>query len=244
MPDAGNAHTPVPGPPRRAADIARHVVDAIAAPAAYLVTESRWGPERGAVVALLVALAVAVVRRRRGDSLFVVTVSTTIVAFHSVSAIAFGEGRAFYFPELVVNAAGLALCVGSLLVGRPVTEPVCRRARVEPAHTTGAPTARRRHRRLTGAWAVVWLSHLVPLGYLYAADSVVGLTLVSALFAKPTLLAMAALTVVLVRRAVRAHPDVAGNPVGDGNPPGKTFAPAPDPAPAPAPVAPPRKDQP
>ncbi|MEV6156817.1 hypothetical protein AB0L53_41375 [Nonomuraea sp. NPDC052129] len=44
------------------------------------------------------------------------------------------------------------------------------------------------------------MSHLVPLGYLYAANSLVGLTLVSALFSKPSLLAMTAFTVVVVRR--------------------------------------------
>jgi hypothetical protein len=145
--------------------------------------------------------------------LFVVTVSTSIVAFHSVSAIAFSEGRAFYFPELVVNAAGLVVCVGSLLIGRPITETVCRRVRVEPASTAGDPAARRRHLRLTAAWTVLWATHLVPLGYLYAIDSVVGLTLISALFAKPTMLATVALTVVVVRRAVRHRPTVPGAPL-------------------------------
>ncbi len=217
MPDEGSARKPIPVPPRRTADIGRHIVDAVAAPAAFLVAESRWGPERGAVVALLVALTVAVLRRYRGDPLFVVTVSTSIVAFHSVSAIAFSEGRAFYFPELVINAAGLVACAGSLLIGRPITEPVCRRTGVEPAHTAGDPRARRRHRRLTAAWTALWISHLVPLGYLYAIDSVVGLTLLSALFAKPTLLAMAGLTVVVVRRAAPPGPDRPGGPPGQGS---------------------------
>ena len=200
MPDEGNE--PIRVPPRRAADVGRHIVDAVAAPAAFLAAESRWGPEWGAVVALLVALVVALVRRHRGDPLLVVTVSTSIVAFHSVSAIAFGEGRAFYFPELVINAAGLVVCAGSLVIGRPITEPVCRRTGLEPARTAGDPVARRRHRRLTAAWTALWVSHLVPLCALYAIDSVVGLTLLSALFAKPTMLAMAGLTIVTVRRAV------------------------------------------
>ncbi|GAB3011437.1 hypothetical protein GCM10023080_092550 [Streptomyces pseudoechinosporeus] len=198
---------PIPGPPRRAADIARHFIDAAAAPAAFLIVESRWGPEWGALVALLVALVVAALRHR-GEPLAVVTVSTSIVALHSVSAIAFGEGRAFYFPELVINAAGLVACVVSLLIGRPITETVCRRARVEPASTAGDPAARRRHLRLTAAWAVLWTTHLVPLGYLYAIDSVVGLTLISAFFTKPTMLATVALTVVVVRH----RPAVPGAP--------------------------------
>ncbi|MFE7032676.1 alkyl sulfatase dimerization domain-containing protein [Streptomyces sp. NPDC057621] len=225
MPDEGDAHEPVVcaeiprartgrptvGPPRRAADIGRHTVDAIAAPAAFLATESHWGPEQGAVFAVLVAVAVAVLRRHRGDSLFVVTVSTSIVAFHSASAIAFGEGRAFYFPELVINAAAFIVCAGSLAIGRPVTEAVCRRAGVEPDRTAGDPAARRRHRRLTAGWTALWVSHLVPLCYLYAVDSVVGLTLLSALFAKPTLLLMAGFTVLAVRR---------------GTPPGRPRQPA------------------
>ncbi|WP_328354771.1 DUF3159 domain-containing protein [Streptomyces sp. NBC_00445] len=211
-PDTGDAWKPIPGPPRRPADIARHFIDAASAPAAFLIVESRWGPEWGALVALLVALVVAALRRHRGEPLVVVTVSTSIVALHSVSAIAFGEGRAFYFPELVINAAGLVACVGSLLIGQPITETVCRRVRVEPASTAGDPAARRRHRRLTAAWAVLWTTHLVPLGYLYAIDSVVGLTLLSALFTKPTMLAMVALTAVVVRRALRPRPAMPGAP--------------------------------
>ncbi|MEU0134103.1 DUF3159 domain-containing protein [Streptomyces sp. NPDC006296] len=214
-PDDGT-RTPAPGPPRRAADVARHVIDGLAAPLAFLVVESRRGPEWGAVVALLVALVIAALRRHRGDPLVVVTVSTSIVAFHSVSAIAFGEGRAFYFPELVVNAAGLAVCAGSLLIGRPVTETVCRRIGVEPASTLGTRAARRRHRLLTAVWSVLWVSHLVPLVLLYARDSVVGLTLISALFTKPTLLATAALTLLVVRRAVRRTAVRAASPAGPG----------------------------
>ncbi|MET9241956.1 hypothetical protein [Nonomuraea sp. NPDC003709] len=56
----------------------------------------------------------------------------------------------------------------------------------------------------------LWVSRLVPLGYLYAANSLVGLTLVSALFCKPSLPAMAAFTVVVVRRAVRQEPYATG----------------------------------
>lgn len=199
---------PTTGPPRRRADIVRHVVDGVSAPAAFLFVEARQGPQWGAVTALLVALVIGVIRRHRGDSLAVVTLATAIVAFHSVSAIAFGEGRAFYFPELVVNAVGLLVCAVTLLTGRPVTETVCRRIGTEPARTAGDPSARRRHRRLTAGWALLWAVHLVPLGYLYAIDSLVGLTLLSALFCKPTMLAMAVLTAVAVRRAVRAEPVV------------------------------------
>ncbi|MFD0443223.1 DUF3159 domain-containing protein [Streptomyces indonesiensis] len=134
--DAGTTQRPpIPAPPRRAADIARHVIDGVSAPAVFLITESRRGPEWGAVVALVVALVIAVIRRRRGDSLAVVTVATAIVAFHGLSAIGFGEGRAFYFPEFIVNGVGLLVCASSLLLGRPITEPVCRKAGVEPTRT-------------------------------------------------------------------------------------------------------------
>ncbi|MFK4547971.1 hypothetical protein RKD29_007567 [Streptomyces tendae] len=211
-PDTGKAYKVAPGLPRRPADIAHHIVDAVGPPAAFLVAESRWGPVHGALVAFLVALVAAAFRRHRGEPLFLVTVSASIVAFHSVSAIAFGEGRAFYFPELVINAAGLAVCVTTLVTTRPITETVCRRAGIEPGSTAGDPAARRRHRRLTAAWAVLWTTHLVPLVYLYGLDSVVGLTLISAFFTKPTMLAMAVLTVVVVRRAVRPHPKAQGAP--------------------------------
>ncbi|MEU7834797.1 hypothetical protein [Nonomuraea sp. NPDC049129] len=85
--------------------------------------------------------------------------------------------------------------------GRRHTEAVCRKAGIEPSRTAGDLAVRRRHVRLTVGRFVLWVSHLVPLGYLYAANSLAGLTLVSALFSRPSLLAMTALTVVVGRRA-------------------------------------------
>ncbi|WP_445519768.1 DUF3159 domain-containing protein [Streptomyces sp. NEAU-174] len=202
-PDTRNGRKPIFEHPHRAADIARHIVDAAAAPATFLLVEARWGPEWGALAALLAALMVAGVRRHRGDRLIVVAGSTVLVAFHSVSAIAFDEGRAFYIPEFVINGSGLVVCVASLLIGRPATEVVCRKIRLEPATTLGDPRARKRHRRLTAIWSALWVSHLVPFAYVYSMDSVAGLTLLGTFFNKPTLLLMVILTVVVVRRATR-----------------------------------------
>ncbi|WP_158801262.1 hypothetical protein [Streptomyces sp. NRRL S-37] len=87
---------------------------------------------------------------------------------------------------------------------------VCRRTRLEPASTLGDPRARQRHRRLTVAWSALRVAHLVPFAYVYARDSVVGLTLLGTFFNKPTLLMMIVLTVVVVRRGARPRLDATG----------------------------------
>jgi hypothetical protein len=184
-------------PRPRVATLLRHAVDAAAAPVAFLVADTVAGPRWGAGVALGVALLVAVVRRGRGEPQAVVAVSTVLVAMYSLSAIVVGEGRAFFLPELGINVAGLVVCLGSLALGRPVTGVVSRRLGLEPADR---PTPRRTHVRLTLAWTVLWASHVVLMAWLYAADSVAGLTAAAALFNKPTMLAMAVATAVVVRR--------------------------------------------
>ncbi|MBZ5739140.1 DUF3159 domain-containing protein [Nocardioides mangrovi] len=182
--------------------ILRHGIDAAAAPASFLVANALVGARWGAVVALAVALLVGAVRRLRGEPLVVVAVSTGLVALYSASAIAVGTGRSFFLPEVVLNVLGLAICVVGLLVRRPVTAAAHRRIRGSDAVAT--PAMRRFHDRLTLAWAGLFVLHVVPLVWLYAVDSVVGLTLVSSVLDKPTILLMAVASVVLTRRAAAA----------------------------------------
>jgi hypothetical protein len=108
------------------------------------------GPRWAAVVALLVAFVIAALRHYRGEPKAVIAASTTIVVMHSASAVAIGEGRAFYLPELVINAAGLAVCAVSLAFRHPITAVVCRRLGLEPATFRSDPAA---VRPPTRSWA-------------------------------------------------------------------------------------------
>ncbi|MEU6131200.1 DUF3159 domain-containing protein [Saccharopolyspora sp. NPDC047091] len=193
-------------PPSRpgAGAVLRHIVDAAAPPFTFLLLNTPWGARRAALAALLVAVAIAALRRYRGEPLGMVIASTGFVALHSAGAIVMGEGKAFFLPELLINLAALLVCAGSLLAHRPITAVVCRKLGVTPADVPHDRRATRRHRALTAAWAAMWLLHLLPLAYLYSIDSVVGLTVLGTFFNKPTLLAMAAATVVVERRATRA----------------------------------------
>jgi hypothetical protein len=186
-----------------AGTIVRHGIDAAAAPVSFLVANAAVGARWGAVVALAVALVVGAVRRLRGEPLVVVAVSTGLVALYSASAIAVGTGRSFFLPEVVLNILGLVICVVGLAVRRPVTAAAHRRIRGAEAHVD-SPRMRRFHDRLTLAWAGLFLLHVVPLVGFYLADSVVGLTVVSSVVDKPTILLMAVASVVLTRRAAAA----------------------------------------
>lgn len=195
-------------PPRSrpgAGAVVRHVVDAAAPPFTFLLLNTPWGARRAALTALAVALVIAALRRYRGEPLGIVIASTGFVALHSAGAIVMGEGKAFFLPELLINAAALLLCAGSLLVRRPITAVVCHKLGVTPADAPRDLPSKRRHQRLTAAWAAMWLLHLLPLAYLYSIDSVVGLTVLGTFFNKPSLLAMAAATVFVERRATRTE---------------------------------------
>jgi hypothetical protein len=183
--------------------VVRHLVDAAGPPLAFLLADHAWGPRWGALVALGVALLIGALRRHRGEPLGVVALGTTLVALHSASAVLADEGRAFFLPEIAINVLALVAALGSLAAARPATGVVCRRLGVDPLPATDRG-ARRRHRRLTLGWAALAAVHLVPLLYLYAIDSVVGLAAVAGFFNKPTMLAMVVLTVVVVRRGAAA----------------------------------------
>ncbi|MFR9727721.1 DUF3159 domain-containing protein [Saccharopolyspora sp. MS10] len=195
-------------PPSRtrpdAGAVLRHVVDAAAPPFTFLLLNNPWGARRAALAALLVAVVIAALRRYRGEPLGLVIASTGFVALHSAGAVLMGEGRAFFLPELIINVVALLVCAGSLLVGRPITAVVCRKLGVTPDDSPRDRGAARRHLGLTAAWSAMWALHLLPLAYLYSIDSVAGLTVLGTFFNKPTLLAMAAATVFVERRATRA----------------------------------------
>jgi hypothetical protein len=192
------------GRPRpRPVDLLRHAVDGAAAPVAVFVANALVGARWGAVVALAVALLVGGVRRFRGEPLVTVAISTSLVALYSASALAIGDGRSFFLPEVVLNCLGLVTCVVSLVVRRPVTAAVHRRIRGAEART-GSARMRRFHDRLTLAWVGLFVLHVVPLVWLYAIDSVGGLTIVSSALDKPTIVGLAVASVVLTRRASAA----------------------------------------
>ncbi|MRH89925.1 DUF3159 domain-containing protein [Nocardia sp. SYP-A9097] len=179
---------------------ARHLVDGAAPILGYVIGFALHGILTGIAVAVAVALLVGIVRLRHGDRARVVAVSTALVLVFSAMAAVTGEGRNFFLPPLILYAA-LSVAFGlSLLTATPLTLPICRRIRFEPAAAADPAARVRLHRRVTAAWLVFCVAHVLVMGPVWLAGNVVLLGTLALILNKPMLLAALAGTWVWVRR--------------------------------------------
>lgn len=181
----------------------RHLVDGAAPILGYLAGYQWNGILTGIAAAVAIAAVVAAIRLRHHDRPVVVAASSALVLIFSAMAAATGEGRDFFLPPLILYTA-LSIVFGvSLFTGTPLTLPICRKIRFEPADIADPGARVRLHRQVTVAWIVFCLAHLVVMGPIYLADNVVLLGTVALIFNKPALIAAFAGTWVWVRRAPR-----------------------------------------
>ncbi|MFC8381754.1 DUF3159 domain-containing protein [Nocardia sp. NPDC057272] len=189
---------------------ARHLVDGAAPILGYLVGLQLHGIIVGVMVAIVAALIIAGLRIRHGDRPKVVGASTALVLVFSAMAAATGEGRDFFLPPLILYTALTVAFASSLLTSTPLTLPICRRTRLEPADRPDPQARVRLHRRVTAAWAVFCFAHVLIMGPVYLAGNVVLLGTLALVLNKPMLIAAFAATWVWLRRP--AHLD---DPVTD-----------------------------
>ncbi|NLG45965.1 MAG: DUF3159 domain-containing protein [Gordonia sp.] len=125
----------------------RHVVDAGAPIAAFLIGYQAAGPSAGVGAAVAVAIALTVLRLRRGDSPKVVVLSILGIVGYSALVLGTGEGRNFFVTE-VVGCAILTVVFGiGTVLRRPLSLRICQRLRIEPRGET--PERIRLHRWIT-----------------------------------------------------------------------------------------------
>ncbi|WP_067828757.1 DUF3159 domain-containing protein [Nocardia inohanensis] len=179
---------------------ARHLIDGAAPVLGYIAGYQLHGVLTGILVAILAALTVAGLRLRHGDRPKVVAASTVLVLVFSAMAATTGEGRDFFLPPLILYTVLTLVFGASLFTPTPLTLPICRRTRAEPA-THPAPASRiRLHRRVTAAWMIFCLAHILIMGPVYLANNVVLLGTLALVLNKPMLVAAIAGTWVWVRR--------------------------------------------
>ncbi|MBU3063053.1 DUF3159 domain-containing protein [Nocardia sp. NEAU-G5] len=181
----------------------RHLIDGATPILGYILGFTLSGIVAGILVAVLTALVLAGLRLCHGDRPNVVAVSTTLVLIFSAMAAITGHGRDFFLPPLILYAA-LSVAFGlSLATATPLTLPICRRIRFEPADTTDPAARVRLHRRVTAAWAAFCALHVLVMGPAYLAGNVVLLGTLALILNKPALLAAIACTWVWLRRTAR-----------------------------------------
>ncbi|GAB2443709.1 DUF3159 domain-containing protein [Nocardia tengchongensis] len=181
----------------------RHLIDGAAPILGYLVGYAIAGTLAGISAALLAAVLVAALRLRHGDRLQVVAASTALVVALSGIAAVTGEGRDFFLLPLILYTALAVVFGASLLTGTPLTLPICRRIRFEPAGLPDPAARIRLHRRLTAAWALFCATHVVIMGPVYLTGNVIALGTLALILNKPALVVAIAATWAWVRRNTR-----------------------------------------
>ncbi len=142
----------------------------------------------GAIAALAVAAAFALVRLVRGERLIAVGFGAFSVALSSTIAIATGEGRGFFVTGLAFNTVAIAITAGSLAIGRPVTGQIGQRLGREDSTWRQTSDRYRFHQKLTGFWVLLWICHLAILIPLYVLSAVAVMTFLSTFVLKPSIL--------------------------------------------------------
>ncbi|WP_378732522.1 DUF3159 domain-containing protein [Nocardia brasiliensis] len=187
----------------------RHIVDGAAPAIGFLIGYSVAGAEVGVFLAILIAVVLAAVRLTQGDSVRVVAVAVLVILVFSLFVEITGEGRGFYLPEVAFSVVMTVLFGATLLTGKPLSYPVSRKIRLEPAEPADPAARLRLHRRITFAWFVFWAVHVAVMVPLYVADKVVLLGTFALVFGKPALVVMLALTWLWVRRKTAAGVEAA-----------------------------------
>ncbi|MEU2257671.1 DUF3159 domain-containing protein [Nocardia xishanensis] len=182
---------------------ARHLIDGAAPILGYVAGFQLHGILTGIIAAILTAGVIAALRLRHGDRPQVVAASTALVLVFSAMAAATGEGRDFFLPPLILYTALTFAFGASLLTATPLTLPICRRIRFEPAENADPAARIRLHRRVTAVWMIFCLAHVLIMGPVYLADNVVLLGTLALVLNKPMLVAALAGTWVWVRRTAR-----------------------------------------
>lgn len=192
----------------------RHLVDAAVPVVAFLIGRQLLGTGAAIVVTLAAAAALAGWRLVRGDSPKVVAAALAAVALYSALVLVTGQGRNFFLPDLIGCLVLTLAFAATLLRGPPLSLWLCRRLHLEPSGT--AEPRMHMHRRITMAWTLLWAVHLLVLVPLYFGDHVAVLGVASILLGKPSVVVMAAVTWLWMRRFPSGNGDEPSDPPEHG----------------------------
>jgi hypothetical protein len=184
-----------------------------AAPTVAFAAANSFGGLTWAFIALVVSAPMAFgVRLARRESLRAALVGLVIAAVCALVAALTGEARGFFLVPTLLPAAWTLFCLGSVLIGRPLTGVALNRL-------AGGPLDWRHHAPLRRVYVVtslvgagIGLVNFVLRAALYLADQLAILAVVEVAVV-PVPFALAAFTVLAARRVVRRSAAVTPSPI-------------------------------
>ncbi|MEH1128195.1 DUF3159 domain-containing protein [Micromonospora sp. CPCC 206061] len=198
----------------------RGAVDATLPPVAFvagwLVTgPSVWG---GVIAALVVGLAVAGWRLRRGDRPRAVLVGLLAVCLAAMIAVRTGRAADFFLVQLVSNAASALVWTVSIVLRWPLLGVVVGTVLGQRTRWRRDAALVRAYSRASWVWVLQYAVRLAVFLPLYAADQVVALGVARAALTWPLVAACLAVSWWVLRRTLpEDHPGIR-HPVTDPEP--------------------------
>jgi hypothetical protein len=198
----------------------RGAVDATLPPVAFvagwLVTgQSVWG---GVIAALVVGVAVAGWRLRRGDRPRAVLVGLLAVCLAAMIAVRTGRAADFFLVQLVSNAASALAWTVSIVLRWPLLGVVVGTVLGQRTRWRRDQALVRAYSRASWVWVLQYAVRLAVFLPLYAADQVVALGVARAALTWPLVAACLAVSWWVLRRTLPPdHPGVR-HPVTDPEP--------------------------
>jgi intracellular septation protein A len=145
----------------------RGVIDA-SLPGITLVIVDTFAPLGWAIAAsVLTAVAIAILRKVRGEPLRQAVMGLPFLAFCAVLAAFTGHAKTYFLPGILTTAAGAVIVTASILVRRPVIGYVAATLDAAYHQWRSHPGQRRAATYATIIWAVVLSTRAGVQGYLY-----------------------------------------------------------------------------
>jgi hypothetical protein len=189
----------------------RGAVDATLPPVAFVAGwlvagQSVWG---GVIAALVVSLAVAGWRLRRGDRPRAVLVGLLAVCLAAMIAVRTGRAADFFLVQLVSNAASALAWTVSIVLRWPLLGVVVGTVLGQRTRWRRDPALVRAYSRASWVWVLQYAVRLAVFLPLYAADQVVALGVARAVLTWPLVAACLAVSWWVLRRTLPPdHPGV------------------------------------
>jgi hypothetical protein len=159
------------------------LVDTVAPPAVFLVSEAIWDLQLASYVALGVGLALGLVRLAKGQPLKYALGGLGGAALASLAARAAGRLEGYFLPSLVSGGVSFAVAVASILARRPMVAWTSFFARRWPLAWYWHPRIRPAYSEVTWFWAIFFAARLAvqiltlergEVGLIYAVQLALG----------------------------------------------------------------------
>ena len=146
------------------------LLDSLLPPILFVLLNVIWGVQVAIWASLGLAIAIAIFRLFRRQSLLYALGGAGGVALAAAVAYLLGRAEGFFLPTMISGAGTLVLCLVSALLGRPIVAYTSYVARRWPLDWYWHPRVRPAYSEVTWVWAVFFGLRLLLQFYLFRQE--------------------------------------------------------------------------